>query len=50
VAEKEKITQLFKKMQHSFSELLFHARQVASEARDLETLKDFFKVRVDYLK
>jgi len=50
VVQKEKITELFKKIQHSYSELFFHGRILFKECKDLELLKDYFKMRVAYLK
>ena len=50
VVQKEKITELFKKIQHSYSELFFHGRILFKECKDLELLKDYFKTRVAYLK
>lgn len=50
VVEREKITQLFKKIQQSFSELFYHSRLLYNEVLELELLKDFFKVRVQFLK
>jgi hypothetical protein len=50
VVEREKITQLFKKIQHSYAELFFHGRILYKECKDLELLKDYFKIKVSYLK
>eukprot|EP00347_Sterkiella_histriomuscorum_P015980 403354962 len=49
VVEKDKITQLFKKIQQSYAELFYHSRVLYREAKDLEILKDFFKMRISYL-
>ena len=46
VVERDKITQLFKKIQQSYSELFYHSRLLYKESKDLELLKDFFRVRV----
>lgn len=50
VVERDKITQLFKKIQHSYAELFFHGRILFKECKDLELLKDYFKMRVQFLK
>lgn len=50
MVERDKITQLFKKIQQSYSELFYHSRILYKESKDLETLKDFFRIRVSYLK
>ena len=50
VNERDKITQLFKRVQHSFAELFFHSRLLYQECKDLEILKDFFKTRLAFLK
>jgi hypothetical protein len=46
VVERDKITQLFKKIQQSYAELFFHGRMLFKESKDLEILKEFFKMRV----
>ncbi|CDW77003.1 UNKNOWN [Stylonychia lemnae] len=50
IVEKDKITQLFKRIQHSYSELFYHGRILYRECKDLELLKDYFKMRLSYLK
>jgi len=46
VVEREKITLLFKKIQQSFAELFYFSKVLYKEAKELELVKDFFKVRV----
>jgi hypothetical protein len=48
--EREKMGQLFKRLQEAFADLFFHSRVLYQEAKDLELLKDFFRLRLDYLK
>lgn len=48
--QREKIAQLFKQLQDAFADLFFGFRLLYQETRDLELLKDFFKLRVEYLK
>lgn len=50
VVDRDKITQFFKKIQQSFAELFYYSRQLYKEVLELELLKDFFKVRVQFLK
>ena len=50
VNERDKIAMLFKAIQFSYAELFFHTRLLYQECKDLEQLKDYFKMRVQYLK
>jgi hypothetical protein len=42
VVEREKITQMFKKMQQSFADLIFHSRLLYKETQELDLLKQYF--------
>jgi meiotically up-regulated gene 157 (Mug157) protein len=50
VVEREKITQLFKKIQQSYSELFYHSRGLLKECQELDLLKDYLKMRAAFYK
>ena len=50
MADREKISLLFKRIQLSFAELFFSVRLLHQECKDLDLLKDYFRARVSHLK
>ena len=50
VSEREKMGQLFKRMQLGFSELFYFTRLLFAECKDLELLKDYFRMQIVELK